>query len=541
METKTQEFIVYIDQNNNMYVVEPLAFINNISNKGNTVIIKNEKYIQVNEDDIKTIIDKSNNTRKPIYDKCRLVDKTISDPLIKTTHQTTFNVYTDQNNNMYILEPLAFANKITNKGKMVMIKNEKYMQVNKEDIEEIMRKTNNDRLPIYKKCNLVDKTIDNPLIKPIHQASFFVYKDQHDNLYVAKAFAHQYGINEGKEIKINNTIYIQINENDIKDIIEKSNYSRIPEYKRCNLKESKDNNIINHNYFTYYEDLDNNTIYISKDINDLCKINGIKTSDKTKTIKNNEYYSISKDDLNTFMKKTGYIGQKQKAVLKDKQVMTINIYKIGDDAYIPVGLYSKYNSIENKETTTLDGVKYVKVTEDEVIETKNTYKNDGIKAIVNITYIIKNDDIPKSENISQNEEVKIEAKENDELQETIKPYKDRLDEATKEYKEKTIESFEVAKELQKNLEKHGIKSEEYKQVKIKYEKAEKDRKNAETIKNMAEEEYNMVVGTKEETTKKEEEKNTKLEELKEMLNKNQLMLPEPEKEETLMLPESIKK
>ena len=106
MENENQQstFYVYKDQNNNVYAPESLAYIYKIENKGQTVIINNEKYIQVNKEDIDEIVNKSSNTRTPQYKNCELVtDKEYRTSTITPTHQSTFFVYTDQNNNLYII------------------------------------------------------------------------------------------------------------------------------------------------------------------------------------------------------------------------------------------------------------------------------------------------------------------------------------------------------------------------------------------------------------------------------------------------------
>lgn len=297
-----------------------------------------------------------------------------------TNQQNTFYVYTDQNNNDYAPESLAYIYRIENKGRTVMINNEKYIQVNKEDVNEIVNKSGNTRIPQYKKCELAtDREFRSPTIKQTHQSNFFVYKDQNNNLYIIEPLTIRIA-NKGPAVMINNEKYIQVTADDIKDIVEKSNYDRVPVYKNCILQEEKENTPINNpKYFTYYETVGNNKLYVNKEIFDLCESNGINLNDKKRiVIGDSKYYEIDKNELDSFMKKTGYTGQKQSAVLKDHRTLKINICRIQDKYYIPAGIYYKYNLETNKDNIYVNGVLYVNVTEEDIANTMKSYEEDGI-------------------------------------------------------------------------------------------------------------------------------------------------------------------
>ena len=332
----TDRFIytIYKDQKDNLYMPESIAYVHKISNKGLVVVINNEKYVQVNKEDIEKVSKDSNNFKVPQYKDCNLVDKPLNNPLIKTTYQTSFIVYTDQNNDTYVNESIAYANKITNKGRTIIIHNTKYIKVNKEDIDEIVRRSNNDTLPNYKKCKLTGKKIKDPTIKSTHQSTFIVYTDQNNKKYIIEPFAKTYKIsNKGKTIFINNKKYIEINDDDIKDIMKKSEYSKIPEYKRCRLKEKEEKQISIPKYFTYFEIVDSKKLYINDEILKLCKVNNINLNETNKIIINKElYYEIEKDELDKLMKQTGYIGQKQSAIISQPKAMENDVHKTNYEA-----------------------------------------------------------------------------------------------------------------------------------------------------------------------------------------------------------------
>ena len=372
------QFLIYTDQNDNLYVKEQIAYRFKIANKGKTIMIEDNKYIKVNQEDIDLIIKNGTNLSKPEYRKCNLVDTKIQDPKIKPTHQSDFIVYTDQNNNTYIAESLAFISKIPNNGKMVMINNTKYMQVTKEEIDEVIKKSNYDKIPKYKNCKLIDKQVDNPLIKPIHQVTFHVYVDQNANRYVHELFAKQYQIaNRGQAIIVNNTRHIQVNDEDIKNIIERSKYLRIPEYYSCQVSDKKDQ-VTNPKYFTYYETVDDNRLYVSKEIAELCREKNIIVSKIPKLIQGKEYYDIAKENLKKFMNETKYVGQKQSIVLKNEPIMKINLCRIDDKMYIPKGLFEKHGDITGRKLIRVDGVEYVQVTGEDIMNTRIAYTKDGI-------------------------------------------------------------------------------------------------------------------------------------------------------------------
>ena len=371
---ENSSFVVYTDQNNNKYIIESLANENNITNKGKAISIKNQKYIQVDNNDINNIIVKSNNTKTPINKKCTVVNKKENTTTYDPTRQTTFNIYTDQYNNQYIPEALAYVFKINSKN-MVMIEGEKYSRVTADNIKEILNKSNNTRVPINKKCKLVDKKYNDPFIKPIHQSKFFVYPID-DKLYIPGAFAYAYKIhNKGSEKVIGNEIYIQVDKDDIKTIVEKSNYSRIPEYKVYKQNEKTNTS----KQFTYYEIIDNKKLCVSSEILELCKKNNIAINEKRRIFINDmPYYEISQESLDEVMKKTNYVGQKQDAKLKIANTMKIYIYNIDGENYIPAGLYSKYSPIEGKKTKLVNGVKYIQVNDNEIENIQKAYYDDGI-------------------------------------------------------------------------------------------------------------------------------------------------------------------
>ena len=246
------------------------------------------------------------------------------------TSKFIFDIYKDQKNNLYMPESLAYVHKISNKGQVVIINNERYIEVNKEDIEQVTKESNNFKVPQYKECNLVDKQLDNPLIKSTYQTSFIVYTDQNDKKYVLETLTKIYKItNKGKTILINNERYIEVNDNDIKDIMEKSKYERIPNHKRCKLKEKEEKQISTPKYFTYYEIVDSKKLYINDEILKLCKNNNISI-DATNIISINKapHYEISKENLDKLMKITEYTGQKQSAVISPVKTKEEEIKKV---------------------------------------------------------------------------------------------------------------------------------------------------------------------------------------------------------------------
>lgn len=159
---------------------------------------------------------------------------------------------------------------------------------------------------------------------------FDIYKDQKNNLYMPESLAYVHKIsNKGQVVIINNERYIEVNDNDIKDIMEKSKYERIPNHKRCKLKEKEEKQISTPKYFTYYEIVDSKKLYINDEILKLCKDNNISI-DATNIISINKapHYEISKENLDKLMKITEYTGQKQSAVISPVKTKEEEIKKV---------------------------------------------------------------------------------------------------------------------------------------------------------------------------------------------------------------------
>ena len=81
------------------------------------------------------------------------------------TSKFIFDIYKDQKNNLYMPESLAYVHKISNKGQVVIINNERYIEVNKEDVEQVTKESNNFKVPqnfmYIKEDDFIDKTLKN--------------------------------------------------------------------------------------------------------------------------------------------------------------------------------------------------------------------------------------------------------------------------------------------------------------------------------------------------------------------------------------------
>ena len=287
-------------------------------------------------------------------------------------NQATFYVYVSKNGNKFILEQLANLYNLTCKGIRTTFGSENYVQVNPEDIDYIVKSSKNSRKPLYK--SLLDIKVNK-----VTQNNYALYSDQNNNLYISTAIASKYNItNKGKEILIKNEKYIQVNSEDINYITQSSNNTMIPLYKKCHLHEKKQN-IVNHKYFIFYEDVENNKVFVNRDIYDLCKANGIDISGHPRIIENHNGYEISKEQLDEFMKKTGYIGKKQFIVFKNPPTMKINICEINGEVYIPAGLFLKHDTQNNRKILTVSGVKYISVNPADIRNMRHAYLKEGIQ------------------------------------------------------------------------------------------------------------------------------------------------------------------
>ena len=149
---------------------------------------------------------------------------------------------------------------------------------------------------------------------------------------------------------------------------------------------------MNINYFTYYYDIINDTTYIERNIYELCIKYNIETNSKPRIINSKNCYSIEEDKLKEFINRSNYIGNRVLILVDTKEIYRksklLTICKYNNELFIPQEVVEIYKNINNNKRIKVDGKLYIKVTEEELENIKNAYKNRNIKLEKEIKDII---------------------------------------------------------------------------------------------------------------------------------------------------------
>lgn len=339
-QTQTQRlFIVYVDQHDNMYIVESLANDYNIPNRGGSINVDGAKYVKVYQSDIQDIEEKSRHSLAPEYrryyvNELESIDsKKNATPPTLTITQAQFIVYIDQTNNYYVAEDVLNKFGMPKRGKSIIVDGIKYFQVYRTDIYDIVKKSNNTLIPIFKRYNLIE------------------------------------GKNQEKNLKYN--------------------------YAEDERK------IVTHKIMTYYYDINSATHYLNREGYEISRLYGVEIEGKPKIIEGKNCYSITRSQLNELVDKTreeytwmckNIVAEKE--TNNNKSFLSTFICKIGNDTFIPQDFFTKYKERTNQKRIKVDGTLYIQVSETELAEIKATCMKNKIELIlVGKNIIPKNNDL----------------------------------------------------------------------------------------------------------------------------------------------------
>ena len=168
--------------------------------------------------------------------------------------------------------------------------------------------------------------------------------------------------------------------------------------------------------FTYYNDVNNDELYIERDIYELCIKNDIKLNSKPKIIKNKNTYSIEKNQIDKLIEKTK-LDAKEEIVSLEKEKQKTNSIIIFKDK-INNKLYIKQEDYKTKNSTKIiNGKLYNIINENELTNINKKYyiatiflkEEKNLKLVIytynRIKYVSK--DIINTFNINANNRKKI--------------------------------------------------------------------------------------------------------------------------------------
>lgn len=263
---------------------------------------------------------------------------------------------------LYLNEEMCDKYEVGDKTNYKEIKGKKCYKVNDKDIEDIQTKDN------YRSFQLQPNYItifDLQLV-----LSFTVYVDiNHENkLYVADTLCNKYGLNAISKRIIKGNTFCNVTEEDIAKIEEETKHEEILYKKNLVEIELDDEVSPAENLFMYYYNIENQKMYVTRDIYDLAKKNDLVIEAEPKIIDNKNCYSIKEEELKFLETKTNYRGVEQLLkpkpveplvnekldveskvekleIPKEKKIETIIVYKdkLTNKLYIP------YEHAQNKE------------------------------------------------------------------------------------------------------------------------------------------------------------------------------------------------
>ncbi|MBR3145941.1 MAG: hypothetical protein IKF47_01630 [Bacilli bacterium] len=229
------QFIVYVDQNNNKYITKNITNKYGITNKDETITVDGITYVKVYQSNIDDIIKKSGNTETPIYkdyynnqvsnydapELTKEQGKPIDPPYVHVHHIMSY--YYDMQDNKYYLdrEGLDIARKynVEIEGTPTIALDKNCYSITKEQIENLKEKT----IEMYswiEKAVLINK--DKPTIKSV--LAVHICNIDNNNFIPLDIFKKYKLMQAQKLIKVDGIIYINVTEDDLAEI--KMSYSK---------------------------------------------------------------------------------------------------------------------------------------------------------------------------------------------------------------------------------------------------------------------------------------------------------------------------
>ena len=224
----------------------------------------------------------------------------------------------------------------------------------------------------------------------IQAQKFIVYYTDENIFFINAYLIRRFGIEpKGPSITVDDTPYIQVYRDDIDYIVSESKGTLIPEYKHYETKKDKkpvdydyaNDGITKNNYYTYYEDIENNKLYVTEDIKETLKELNINLDESSKEIEGKPCYPINKDLLDA-LKQKGYIGQKQ-SLLKKHEEKEIGVCELNGDIFIPESILAKYSE-RNKDDALkskkikVDNELFIKISKEALDKLIKFYYEDDI-------------------------------------------------------------------------------------------------------------------------------------------------------------------
>lgn len=168
-----------------------------------------------------------------------------------------------------------------------------------------------------------------------------------------------------------------------------------------------------HRIMTYYFNMNTNTYYLDRKGYETSKENNIEIEGNPIIIENRNCYSITKEELDKLIENTNgkYRWMKKNVITKEikpNKLLDVSICRINDAMYIPLDVYIKYKERETRKIIKVDGVLYINIDENDLVEIKKAYLNDNI----NIN-LVKKEVVPKNKEL--NDMLKKEEKEKNDL------------------------------------------------------------------------------------------------------------------------------
>jgi len=133
-----------------------------------------------------------------------------------------------------------------------------------------------------------------------------------------------------------------------------------------------------------FHDIVNDIFYIDRKTYELCKSLQIEIDGFPRIIQDKNCYSITKDQLQTLSNTLGMKLESIKIILRDdkeriKKTQILKVCKYHDAMFIRDDLYSTYIEKAKRRKIRIDGIIYIHVVEDDLIEIIRTHKSQGIK------------------------------------------------------------------------------------------------------------------------------------------------------------------
>lgn len=247
----------------------------------------------------------------------------------------TFTIYITTTGK-YIKKDFCKENNIELNTETKIIQNEECYKITDKEIDEI-----------EKKYNIKANYISNFDLQLSLFFNVYIDKNNNNKLYIQKSLCNKYNISYNTKRIINKETYCNVEEFDIEKIEKLSKNEKIAlkrKYIEINLKNETE---AGNNLFMYYNDIENEKIYIDRNTLELARnyIDNIETTPKI--IENKNCYLIDEKDLEKIEEITKIHGIEKIIVNKDNKYILVYKDVINNKLYTKNKLFN--NQIVTKE------------------------------------------------------------------------------------------------------------------------------------------------------------------------------------------------